>query len=461
MRIHPSIVCLLAFSCLAPLAAAADSPAAEIAPFVNEQTLAAGRIDLTRLDFDALEQWTNDALAQSNLTETDRKTISPKLHDALVRAKQWTEQFKQAGGRTIWVVFTLETFPRSAPVFFVVPLGPHSDADALKKLFEGNGASGDQRGAEPLARIHDALVGTPDPAGLDVIKTLETKPRPDLAKALAETGDAPLEIALIPTADARKVVESMAPALPDGQSITVLTRGIVWAATGLRFPPDASAHSVVQSESHDAAEAYQDLLKRIVRTVRERRPTGVADPYSAKLLGPAIAAAMVTADRSRVEDDRVVVDLNGKDLTAVAAGLGMVLHGAREQAARAVSMNHQRQLLLGCIMYADRNHGEFPDSLDQAAKEAAANATELLANPLRPDQTPGYTYVKPAAGVKSPSDRLVMYETFDQFGDGVSVGFADGHVEWVGKEATFQQMLKAAKEAKPATQAEGAPRERK
>lgn len=445
MWIRSSIVWLLAFSCLAPFTAAAgaDNPAAEIAPFVNEQTLAAGRIDLTKMDFDTLDKWAQDALAQSNLPEDERKMLSPKLRDALDGAKRWTGQFKQAGGRTMWVVFTLETFPRSAPVFFIVPLGANSDADALKKLFEHEGAGG-KEGA-PIARMHDALVGTPDPAGLDVIKALQAKDRPELAKALAGAADAPLEIVLIPTADARRVIESMAPPLPEGQSITALTRGVVWAAAGVRFPPDASAHAAVQSESHDAAEALQGLLKSISRATRERRPTGVEDPYSAKLLGPAAVAAMMMADRSRVEDDRVVVDLNGKDLITVVAGLGMVAHRAREQSARLVSMNHERQLLLGCIMYANDRHGRFPDSLEQAAKEANANTTELLVNPLRPGQQPGYTYVKPPEGLKVPADRLVLYETFDHFGDGVSVGFADGHVEWVSNETNFEKMLKAAK----------------
>jgi prepilin-type processing-associated H-X9-DG protein len=461
MRIHSSIVCLLAFSCLAPVAAAAgaDNPAAEIAPFVNEQTLAAGRLDLTRLDFDALDKWTHDALAQSNLPDADRKMLAPKLHDALAGGKHWAEQFKQAGGRTIWVVFTLETFPRSAPVFFVVPLGPNSDADTLKKLFENDRAGGAKED-QSIARIHDALVGTPDPGGLEIIKGLQAQDRPDLAKALGEAGDAPLQIVLIPTADARKVVESMAPPLPQGQSITALTRGLVWAAAGVRFPPDASAHAVVQSESHEAAEAMQNLLKTIVRAAHEQRPTAAADPYAAKLLGPLVAAAMMVADRSRAERDRVVVELNGKDMTTVASGMGVLVHRMREQSARAVTSSNERQLLLGCVMYADQHHGEFPDSLEQAAKEANV-AAEVLVNPLRPDQKPAYTYVKPAEGTKSPPDRLVLYETFDQFGSGVSVGFADGHVEWVGNEAAFQKLVKAARDAEAAPPAEGAPGERK
>jgi hypothetical protein len=451
MRVRTSIVCLLAWSCLVPprFASGADNPADEIARFVNEQTLAVARVDVTRADFDAVEQWAQNILAQSKLSEGERKDLSPKLRETLASGKQWAQQFKQAGGRSIWAVFTLETFPQTAPVFFVVPLQRDSDVNALRALFGDDAGKPAPRDRYfDTRRIGDALVcvkAEVDKPALDVIGAIRAQPRPELTKALAEAGDAPLQMLLIPTADARKVVESMVPPMPDGHSITDLTRGLVWAAAGVRFPPDASAHFVVQSESHDAAAALQGLLKATLRTAQEQHGNASGDPVAARAMSAVLAAAMRAADQSRVENDRVVVDLNRNDLTTEVADLATALHGARERSARIVSMSHERQLLLGCVMYADQHQGQFPPSLDEAAKQA--DATGALVDPQRPDQRPGYRYVKPAAGTKTPSDRLVLYEAFGQFGDGVSVGFADGHVEWVGDEAHFQQLLKAAQEA--------------
>lgn len=451
MRVRLLIVCLLAWSCLVPLrfASGADNPADEITRFVNEQTLAVARVDVTRVDFDALDQWTQGVLAQSSLPDVDRKDLSPKLRETLASAKRWAERFKQAGGRSIWAVFTLETFPQTAPMFFVVPLPRDADVNALRSLF------GDEPGKPAprdrtfgTRRIGDALVcvkAEVETPVLDVIAAMRAQPRPELTKALAEAGEAPLDLLLIPTADARKVVESMVPPMPEGHSITDLTRGLVWAAAGVRLPPEASAHLVIQSESHDAAAALQGLLKATLHTAQDGHGNAANDAIAVRAMSAVVAAAMTAADQSRVENDRVVVDLTRNELTAVATGLAVGLHGARERSARVVSMSHERQLLLGCVMYADQHQGQFPPSLEEAAKQA--EATDVLVDPLHPDQKPAYKYVKPAAGTKTPPDRLVLYEAFNQFGDGVSVGFADGHVEWISDESHFQELLKAAQDA--------------
>jgi prepilin-type processing-associated H-X9-DG protein len=76
------------------------------------------------------------------------------------------------------------------------------------------------------------------------------------------------------------------------------------------------------------------------------------------------------------------------------------------------------------------------------------NNTEVAVNPAATGDDDGYVYIKPPEGSSAPADRLVIYESFDDFPEeGINVGFGDGHVEFVTSEDSFNQMLKDAKDA--------------
>ena len=98
------------------------------------------------------------------------------------------------------------------------------------------------------------------------------------------------------------------------------------------------------------------------------------------------------------------------------------------------------------IMYTEDHKGAWPDTLDQAVKAADVGPQQMV-NPMSPDSHPGYTYIDPGkmSDIKSPSTRLVIYETKPQT-TGRDIGFGDGHVEFV-IEAEFQKYLKDAQEA--------------
>lgn len=68
-------------------------------------------------------------------------------------------------------------------------------------------------------------------------------------------------------------------------------------------------------------------------------------------------------------------------------------------------------------------------------------------NPRQPNRgAAGFVYLRPALPmpkIKAPDHRMVLYEAHDTFGDGLWVGFADGHVRFIEDEARFKALLKA------------------
>src|SRR5579863_2996615 len=104
-----------------PVKADAADPAAPIAPFVNNFTFGVIRLAVPGADFDALGRWTDQMLEKLSFTDDQRKQAMQALHESLARLRTSADAFTQAGGKALWLVLSIEQFPRS-PGFVVVPL---------------------------------------------------------------------------------------------------------------------------------------------------------------------------------------------------------------------------------------------------------------------------------------------------------------------------------------------------
>jgi prepilin-type processing-associated H-X9-DG protein len=239
-------------------------------------------------------------------------------------------------------------------------------------------------------------------------------------------------------------VEEMMPALPaelGGGPTTALTSGLRWISLGVQLPPDLSIHLTIRAKDAESAKALSGVVDTALKSLArftEQEPG---------LSGLGKLAAALTPALSADHPDELVLSLDKAAVRKlVASELPDLLMKARAQAKAAQSMNNIRQLILGCLQYADAHKGDWPDDLEKAVK-ADDIGLEVLVNPNKPDSKPGYKYISPgkASEIKDYSSRLVVYET-EASPAGRNVGFADGHVERVlGPE--FQKYLKAAQEA--------------
>jgi len=421
---------LVANACMA--AGGGDETVA-VAPFVGNQTWVVARADLAAVDLDAVPQWAEQLAGLPAL-----KQFSPdsRAHlDAMTdRWRKWAGQFKKAGGRTIWAVIGIETDEPLPTIVLVVPLSPGSDEPALTELL----SAGDLMN---VSHDKDALIARSPRTKL--IRTRAGRPaaRPELAEALEATGEAPLSIAIIPPADGRRVLESMLPPLPDGQPPTVVTRGILHASIAIDPPPKAAGRLILQSDDAASAQALQKLMMSLGSVASpDTRKWDTVPNFSLKALA---AFAGELGRSSGVRDNQVVVDVGGAALGDLVSSLA----AHYEMGLRVKSARNIRLILQACVLYAnDRKDKQFPPSLEKAV-DSPDLSPSILVNPRLPENKPGYVYIRPSEGNQVPAERLMVYEKFDHFNSGISVGFGDDHVEFITDEQEFNKLLQSAKAA--------------
>lgn len=125
------------------------------------------------------------------------------------------------------------------------------------------------------------------------------------------------------------------------------------------------------------------------------------------------------------------------------------LNRARETANRVKSASNMRQILLGSIMFANDNRGKFPDTLGQVVEGKYLLSPEVFINPRSTSDIPAgvannpklladwvneqsdYVYLGKGLNATTKADTILIYENPVDLDDGINVGFADGHVEFV------------------------------
>lgn len=434
------------------LAAEAYDPAAlasRIAPFLDDQTFAVARIDVKRVDLAPVEAFVEQlARTAEPQTQAADEAVS-QIKATRQRAARWITDFIKAGSSELFLVASMADFPEMNKPFLVAPLAPGADAQAIAGLLCSGEASGPtSRPAEDNAAAYPNMVceriGQAVFAGskstLERLRTMRPAPRPELARMLEAAGDAPVQILVLPTADTRRVIEEMLPNLPEqagGGPITLVTHGFLWAAISIQTRPDVALNMVIQSQDAEAAQAFASVLDKVFQSLRQ---DGVAKefPQSDEILNLLKPA---------VQGDRLKLGLNAEAVrTAMTRSLAPSLLRARQQAKRSASAANVRQIVLGCIMYSADHKGQWPEKLSMI--DSYLKTKTVLVNPQRPNDPVGYVYVRPTLSSDSkPGQVPVVYEVHESWGDGIWVGYADGHVEFVKNQTRFEQQLDKAKDA--------------
>jgi len=291
------VLTVIVWICSAMPTLAGESPAEArakaIAPYIDEQTIEIARIDLSRLDIDALESKFHE------FGKRDAAAVAPFRQ----AASQWVRDFTKAGGKDIYFVFSLADFPQGATM--VIPLAGDADGKAMVDLLKST--STDQLApwvhlpvaGEVLEKLDGAVIAG-SKSFLARVRTEKAATRPEVAQAFAAVGDSAAQVLLLPTADVRRVVEELMPRLPKaagGEPSTTLTRGILWAALSIDLSPNAGLRLVIQSQDAAAAEKLAAAIPRFydaLGTQTQLRRTFPHFDQLARLLTPRVAKARLT-----------------------------------------------------------------------------------------------------------------------------------------------------------------------
>jgi len=261
-----------------------------------------------------------------------------------------------------------------------------------------------------------------------------------------------VQAVLIPSKDTRAVVEALIP-MPGsdlerlGIKGSVFSRGIVWGALGVNPPPKMSAKLVIQSADGPAAQVLHDTLVNLVpvaaaETEFIRAPT-TQEAKSQKEALSRLLLALVP----QLQGDRLIESLTSEQADQIVTRAAPVLAKARERAKIAFSTNNIGQFIQAIhIYYAQKNSwpDDFRQMIEVAMRATYDESMDLLHNPHRPDMKPAYIYIKPGlpmSRMERPGEMVAIYEAYDTWGDGINVGFLDGHVAFICDQAEFETLL--------------------
>jgi hypothetical protein len=264
-----------------------------VLPFVGPDTFLVGRLDVDRVDADAVERYATElaeqvAKAMGQDSPESLEQLKAEMAEPMRRMREGLAEFVKAGGRQVYFVMDPEDLGQALPLT-VTPLAPGADADKLEELLTEAAGVGtvtsrvgqvlvtgvDGRVEGLKERAPDAAGGKPEAGG----------ERPDLAKAFAAAGDAPLRLAFLPGEMFRAEFEADEPTLPEelgGGDVKTVSRGLRWAAAGVTQKPSIAMNVTVRAADAERAKALEGVLAKAIELAK-----GQVEPGSdvAKQLG--------------------------------------------------------------------------------------------------------------------------------------------------------------------------------
>lgn len=329
----PVILSSLATAALADEArpTGASNSAAAIQALIEDQTIIIARADLTQLPVAEVLKSVAAFLPDDRFL----RDIQPRVGD-------FTKVFTAAGGRELYLVVSLADVP-DRPAYFLAPLAKGADERRLIEAFEPLGEVRERVGAVLFAGSRETL---------DRLRHTRAADRPEIDRAFDALEGSAAQLLVLPTADARRVVEELQPTLPaaaGGGPTTLITRGALWFSIGVNSAPRPSARLVIQSQDHAAAAALHGHWDSWYRLL-------------ARMAGGETAPRLIRfADRLTpvVKGDRVLLELDAERLEQVRFVLQPALEQIEQRLRFQQSTNNLKQIGIAMHNYYDA-HKHLP-----------------------------------------------------------------------------------------------------
>lgn len=415
----------------APRASSTASSAATMARVSTGATIAAVRIDLRRFDpVDVIKQLEAAASrANPKASAAELADYKASLAPARAQSEQWRKAFLEAGGSEIVATVSLPAGQFAPPIVIAVPIGAGADTAKLTELCRA--LNGGPEGSQASKVTDDLLLIGPE-STLESLPLAGAEREAEIRAAVSLVADAPIvAIAIPPQALVRAYAESgvLLPEAIGGGPLSIVSDGIRSGAVSVTASPDVVLKATFKSASPDAANTLHQWAKRMTDLAVKRASEGQRS-ISLAWLVPTVAAdrveITVDGDRARAAID----DVLGPMLAARAAARGMVI------------ASQQRQIVMGCFIFAADHKDEWPQGLADVVKTGALDDGAIR----HPTAGRSFVYIRPTADAirNRPSTTIVLHESFDAWPQGgMWCAFADGHVELISEKSRFDAMLSA------------------
>lgn len=415
--------------------AAVDFNAA-IATYVDAQTILVGHVDLGQVDTAAAEAFVTRMLDAAQTPADDR--MRQELAAARAGVDGFLARFKQLGGRHVFLVMAQsDIYPGLSGPALLFRIEPGGDANGMLELFKA--MRGGSRAPESIERLGDLVVVAQGAATVERLKQVVPAARPELALS-SGAGAPPVELVAALIADQKRVIQELLPAVPPelgGGSSRELVESLAHVRLRAFLPPEPRvelflAHGSASGASwrRVAERARQEVLasRELERTL-EMPAVRARAAEIRKLIGDLLTPAEGTAWGGQTTTFTLTTEqIRG----AAGMMLSQALTNARSSANRAASASAIRKVLIGCLSYASEHANRLPAKIADAERYFDKPVAEVM---KIPGDAQGRTYVYRAvpgelSKLKNPAATPVVWEPLGG-GEGVNVGFVDGHVEYL------------------------------
>ena len=222
-------------------------PLGDAARFIDDQTLAVVKIDITKIDAVANLQFSADIF----------KPSKEELSQALSKVEELKREILKAGGGQFFLILSMQDVPDGGPLV-VAMVKDGENTDALANLL----------GMAPefgkLEKIGGMLLGG-NPKVVARARQMKGSARPELATALqAGKEGAAVRLAVALTGDTKRVVREMLPPLPPqlgGADPKALVDGFQWLSVSLEGMPHLGLKATLQARDASAAKELATVLQ--------------------------------------------------------------------------------------------------------------------------------------------------------------------------------------------------------
>jgi len=317
--------------------------AALTAPLGDANALVVVRVDLARLDLQAMVDWTARVM---KATPEERA----QLQRIIQEPQEKLESLREAGGKEIvGIIFpaTAETGREPIELAFVATAAPgkaKQAAEVFRKI---------------LPEVHFEISVQGDNVVMAApyrIQQLDAaaKPSTQIAKAIDAAGEGTAQAAVLLPDDLRRVVREALPPLPEqlGEvSGKELAEWFAWGAVAVDLPPEPKVRLQIQATSEEGAKALQQFIASAYKMAGPPPKTRAMIPNFEKVV------ELLTPKAS---GERVELSLGKKeDLDTILPAVVAALQATRGAATRMQHMNNMKQFGLALHGYHDLHRG-FP-----------------------------------------------------------------------------------------------------
>jgi hypothetical protein len=307
-----------------------------VAPFIDEDTVAVARFDVSRGNVDSLVE-----AIKTWCTWPGCNYIHPIY--AMSDFSKTQEAFLKAGGKDVY--FIVRPIRGEDLLQLIIPLSATADEKAIRGVFRA-----DLR----FEKLNNALVLNDLHVGRSPVSAVSDV-RPELEAAFEAAGNTAVQLIYTPPKHYRRVIEEIMPQLPSeigGGESRVITQGCLWAAMGVDLPPETLVRLVVKSQDPTAGVAFRAKWSEMLG-LAAKQP--LVQKYAPKF-ADSVAALTPTA-----EGDRLVLMLDEKkgEIGTVANAVQALLDEVLDASRRMRSIDNLKQIGLAMHNYYDA-HKHLP-----------------------------------------------------------------------------------------------------